>query len=94
LLNELMLLKPDNMWVYNFLGVIHLEVEKVQLALSYLEKAETIAPDYWLIHYHLAIGYSRNKEPGKAREEVRKAIMLNPPEEPKKMLLELQKSLI
>lgn len=93
LLNELMLLKPDNMWVYNYLGVIHLEIGKIQRALTYLEKAETIAPEYWLIHYHLAIGYAQNREPGRAREEVRKAIRLNPPEEPKKMLLELQESL-
>jgi len=92
-LNELMLLKPDNMWVNNYLGVIHLEIGEIQHAITYLERAEKIAPDYYLPHYHLAIGYVRNKKPFEAGLEVRKALSLNPPEEPKKMLLELQKSL-
>jgi len=91
-LNKLMLLKPDNMWVHNYLGVIHLEIGEIPLGLMYLEKAREIAPDYYLPHYHLAIGYARNKEPQKAKQEIKKAIDLNPPEEPKKMLERLQKS--
>jgi len=73
-----MLLKSDNMWVNNYLGVIHLEIGEIQHALTYLKSAEKIAPDYYLPHYHLAIGYARNKELLKASEEVRKALSLNP----------------
>ncbi len=94
MLNRLMILKPGNMWVNNYLGVIQLKIGNVPLAIEYLEEAASIAPDYFLIHYHLAIGYAREKEFQKAQEEIEMAIGLNPPEESKRKFKAFQRGLI
>ncbi len=94
MLNKLMLLKPENMWINNYMGVIQMRIGNVPLAMEYLQKASSIAPDYYLIHYHLAVAYAREEEFQKAQEEIEIAIGLNPPEESKKEFKVFQRRLI
>jgi spermidine synthase len=94
MLDKLMLLKPENMWINNYMGVIQMRIGNVPLALEYLKKASSIAPDFYLIHYHLAVAYAREKDFLKAQEEIEKAIELNPPEESRKEFRAFQRRLV
>lgn len=70
-------LDPDNVFVLNNLGVIHIQQRNYSLARNSLEKAIRIKPEYVDPYYNLACLYASRGKVMKSLENLKKAISLN-----------------
>jgi adenylate cyclase len=66
--------RDPNIWSwYNWIGFVHLLQSRIDQAIAWLEKAESLDPRAWFIHSFLAAAYGVKGERERARAELAEA---------------------
>jgi hypothetical protein len=87
ILNKILNIEPENVSVYNFLGIIYAEKNEISIAISYWNKAIEINPAYTPSRINLGFMYGSIGMKDKARKEFMKALEIEPNNEMIKKLL-------
>ena len=75
---KLIIENPKVVFLYNFLGLISVELKKTDLALEYYEKGIKLDPNFALIYNNMGLLYANYKnDPVKAEALYKKSISLD-----------------
>jgi len=74
---QLLNLYPQYIWLYNFLGIVLTEQNKINEAIIYYEKGLKIDPKYSMIYNNLGSAYQLQKKYSKAESNFKKSIELD-----------------
>ncbi len=78
IINEILLIRPDTVNVYNSLGVLYRKKGEFKRALSSYQKALRIHPNQPQIHYNIGRLLQEMKDTDGARKQFEKALNLDP----------------